>query len=502
MPDSFAEVEKRWVIGLVAAITLALAGLIAIQVHWMRSTLAVREAQFHASADNALVMVSEQLERMERLRELKKHAAGRRLLHRLDTLRQGPPPLPPGPPVPLFDSIPPPPTGWDAPGGRTADSPDQAELVHDMVRAILATELQQDIRARIDPALLDSLLRAELLANKVEGPWTYAVHNAAGEEVWRPDEHEPPPPSTDEPHRVKLFRHDLVGPAYFLHLHIPGHHRAMVRGMLPLIAVSLLFTLVVAAAFFITMRTIFRQKRIGRIRSDLVNNLTHELKTPISTIGLACEALTDPSVPKTDEQVRTFVGMIRDENKRLGSLVQNVLQSAVMADGQMLLKPVDLDLHAVIADVVRASNMQVSRRNGRIEADLKAEIHHVEADRTHMTNLLYNLIDNAVKYTEQEPRIRIATRSDNEGITISVADNGIGIPAAEQRKIFDRLYRVPTGNLHNAKGFGLGLSYVRTVVQRHHGRIRVESAPGNGSTFHIFIPFEHVRTHQAAAGRG
>lgn len=480
-------------------ITLALAGLIAIQVHWMRSTLVVREAQFRASADNALLMVSEQLERLERLRELRKHAAGRRLLLRLDTLRQGEPPLPPLPPVPLFDSVPPPP-GWGLREESDPTGTDQAGLVHDMVRAILAAELEQDIRSRIDPALLDSLLRAELSANKIEGTWTYAVFNEAGEEVWRPDQQEDLA-MTDEPHKVRLFRHDLVGPAYFLQVRLSGQHRAIIRGMLPLIVVSLLFTMALVAAFFITMRTIFRQKRLGRIRSDLVNNLTHELKTPISTIGLACEALTDPSVPKTEEQVRTFVGMIRDENKRLGALVQNVLQSAVMADGQMVLKPVDLDLHAVITDVVRASNMQVSRRNGRIEADLKAEIHHVEADRTHMTNLLYNLIDNAVKYTEQEPRIRIGTRSDNDGVTISVTDNGIGIPSAEQRKIFDRLYRVPTGNLHNAKGFGLGLSYVRAVVQRHHGRIRVESAPGNGSTFHIFIPFEHVRSHQAIAGR-
>jgi two-component system phosphate regulon sensor histidine kinase PhoR len=160
----------------------------------------------------------------------------------------------------------------------------------------------------------------------------------------------------------------------------------------------------------------------------------------------------------------------------------------------MVLKRVDLDLHALIKDVVRSSSMQVSRRNGVIDLALKAEIHHVNGDRIHLTNLLYNLIDNAVKYTEQEPRIRIGTANNDEGVTISVQDNGIGISASEQRKIFDRLYRVPTGNIHNTKGFGLGLSYVRTVVERHGGRIHLESAPGRGSTFHIFIPFEHGRT--------
>jgi two-component system, OmpR family, phosphate regulon sensor histidine kinase PhoR len=301
--------------------------------------------------------------------------------------------------------------------------------------------------------------------------------------------------------KEKLFRHDLGGRTYFLHVDVPGQRSLLWQGMLPMLLTSALFMAIIVVAFLYTIRTIYRQKRIGEIRNDLVNNLTHELKTPISTIGLACEALTDPSMPKTEQQVRTFVTMIRDENKRLGALVENVLQSAVLESGHMLLKRVELDLHTVVQEVVRSSSIQVSRRNGRIDLDLKAEIHHVHGDRIHLTNLLYNLIDNAVKYAEQEPRIRIATVSNNEGVTISVTDNGIGIAPSEQRKIFDRLYRVPTGNLHNAKGFGLGLSYVRTVVERHGGRIKLESAPGRGSTFHIFIPFEHVTTVQATAGR-
>jgi two-component system phosphate regulon sensor histidine kinase PhoR len=258
----------------------------------------------------------------------------------------------------------------------------------------------------------------------------------------------------------------------------------------------------IIAVFIATLRSVVRQKRISVIRNDLVNNLTHELKTPISTIGLACEALADPSIPRSAEQVRSYISMIRDENKRLGSLVENVLQSAVLDSGHMVLKIVDLDIHALVQDVIRSSNILVSRRSGRIVTDLRAEIHHVEGDRIHLTNLLYNLIDNAVKYTRSEPLIRIATRSDDTHITISVTDNGIGIAPSEQRKIFDRLYRVPTGNIHNAKGFGLGLSYVRTVVERHHGRITLESEPGLGSTFHIQLPFEHVISRQAPARRG
>jgi two-component system phosphate regulon sensor histidine kinase PhoR len=384
-----------------------------------------------------------------------------------------------------------------------ADIGDHEALISDMVRGILASELSRDILDRIDPGVLDSLLKDEFEANGLPGDLHYGVFSEDGVPLLL---HGPEGLDTlslsRAPFREKLFRHDLAGPSYFLHVTVPGQRGALWQGMLPLLLISALFMAIIVLAFVFTIRTIFRQKRIGEIRNDLVNNLTHELKTPISTIGLACEALADPSMPKTEQQVRTFVAMIRDENKRLGALVENVLQSAVLESGHMVLKRVDLDLHVLVQDVARSSGIQVSRRNGRIDLDLKAEIHHVSGDRIHLTNLLYNLIDNAVKYAEREPRIRIATRSDDQGVTLSVADNGIGIAPSEQRKIFDRLYRVPTGNIHNAKGFGLGLSYVRTVVERHGGRIKVESVPGSGSTFHIFIPFEHVRTTEALVGRG
>jgi two-component system phosphate regulon sensor histidine kinase PhoR len=288
----------------------------------------------------------------------------------------------------------------------------------------------------------------------------------------------------------------------FLHVTMPDQRDMVLRGTGIMLFAAVLFTLIIVLAFIYTLRTIRRQKQLSEIRTDLVNNLTHELKTPISTIGLACEALSDPSMPKTEEQVRTYVSMIREENKRLGALVENVLQSAVLLQGRMLLKPVELDMHKLVEEVVRGSSIRVAKSNGRIDTRLEADIHVIQGDRIHLTNLLYNLVDNAVKYTATEPRIVISTTSNTEGITVSVMDNGVGIPVSEQRKIFERLYRIPTGNVHNAKGFGLGLSYVRTVVERHGGSIRLDSAPGKGSTFHIFLPFEHVTSQEVARGRG
>ena len=494
--------EKHRITILVVAINVALLGLMAIQVKWMRDSKDLRQAQFERSVDHALFAVCDRMEQLEKMRDLHRHKAGRRLLRKLDAMRRaqgdtvaGAMPGMGGPQDPPEAQEEPWPSDPAANDAAMLDQEDQEVLVADMVRSILASEQGRGIRDRIEVPLLDSLLRLELRTKGVHGDFAYGVFTADGHAVdlgqGLPSEELRAGPNV---FRERLFRHDLGGPAYHLHVRVPGHQGMIWREMLPVLLTSALFIAIIVVAFFFTIRTIYRQKRISDIRNDLVNNLTHELKTPISTIGLACEALADPSMPKTEQQVRTFVGMIRDENKRLGSLVENVLQSAVLESGHMVLKRVDLDLHALIKDVVRSSSMQVSRRNGVIDLALKAEIHHVNGDRIHLTNLLYNLIDNAVKYTEQEPRIRIGTANNDEGVTISVQDNGIGISASEQRKIFDRLYRVPTGNIHNTKGFGLGLSYVRTVVERHGGRIHLESAPGRGSTFHIFIPFEHGRT--------
>ena len=504
--------DKRSIAGALLAISVALVGLVAIQVVWIRKTIALKEEQFVHGVDNALFVVSERLERVERMREVRRHKNGRRMLERIERMRSeeragavranaaGPEfeetiadvdtPVDPTTPVP-----------WDPEPPSPAMEPDDYEtLITDMVRGILDAELTKDVRDRVDELLLDSMLTAEMNAIGAGTGFKYGVFDAKGNWVELAVQHIADTAAlARSSFRERLFRHDVTGHSYYLHV-LPMEDRgAFASGLWPMLVASAVFIGLIAVAFAFTIRTLVRQRRLNDIRNDLVNNLTHELKTPISTIGLACEALADPSIPKTEQQVRTFTTMIRDENKRLGSLVENVLLSAVQDNGRMVLKPVDLDLHAVIQDVARSSTMQVSRRNGRIDLELKAEIHGLRGDRIHLTNLLYNLIDNAVKYSDKEPRIRISTTSDNEGITLHIADNGIGIAASEHRKIFDRLYRVPTGNLHNAKGFGLGLSYVKSVVDRHGGRIRLDSTPGQGTTFHIYLPYEHVHADQTAA---
>lgn len=211
------------------------------------------------------------------------------------------------------------------------------------------------------------------------------------------------------------------------------------------------------------------------MKNDFVNNMTHEFKTPISTIGLACEALRDNDIQKSEVLYSTYISMIDEENKRLGMMAEQVLQSAVLEKGQLMLRQDKLDFHELIREAVASKMLQAKSRNGHIFADLKAEHSVVTGDKVHMTNIVLNLLDNALKYTEDIPQIVVRSRNIPNAIELSVTDNGMGISRANQKRIFEKLYRVPTGNVHNVKGFGLGLSYVKAVVEKMGGMIGVNS---------------------------
>jgi two-component system phosphate regulon sensor histidine kinase PhoR len=210
---------------------------------------------------------------------------------------------------------------------------------------------------------------------------------------------------------------------------------------------------------------------------------------------LACEALNDPDMRTKEKQLRTFIGMINDENKRLGVLVENVLRSAILDRGDMQLRPEQLNMHDLIKAVIRNIAIQVRKNGGSIQTNLNANNPIIEGDAIHLTNVIYNLIDNAIKYSPDSPTVEIRSRNIKDGILISFKDNGVGISKDNQKKIFDKLYRVPTGNIHNVKGFGLGLSYVKIIVEKHQGEISVESELKKGSTFHIYLPAKHEKEH-------
>lgn len=224
------------------------------------------------------------------------------------------------------------------------------------------------------------------------------------------------------------------------------------------------------------------------MKNDFVNNMTHELKTPISTISLASQMLSDRSIPDDQKNLTQISRIIQAESKQLGFQVERVLQMAIFDHGELRLKLEEVDLHDMIETVAQNFLLQIDKREGRLEFLPEAEDAVVQGDLMHLTNVVSNLIENAIKYTSRTPEIEISTRTENGYVVVSVSDNGIGISKEDQKRIFDKFYRVPTGNVHNVKGFGLGLSYVKLIVDHHHGHIKIKSEPNKGSQFDIHLP--------------
>lgn len=245
-------------------------------------------------------------------------------------------------------------------------------------------------------------------------------------------------------------------------------------------------TLVVILFFSYTLFVIFRQRRLSAVQKDFINNMTHEFKTPISTIAISAQVLRDPGIAQDPDRLHNYATIIENENQRLRQQVERVLQVAELDKSDIALKEEQGDLHDVIKDVVNSRRVGLE---GSIALSLTAEFHDIKADRLHLSNVLYNLLDNAIKYCHTVPSVSVHTiNPDAEHVELIVSDNGIGIDAKERKRIFDKFYRVSTGNVHNVKGFGLGLSYVKEIVRRHKGRITVESEPGKGSEFHVILP--------------
>lgn len=260
------------------------------------------------------------------------------------------------------------------------------------------------------------------------------------------------------------------------------------KSVWPLLTLSLLLTLIILACFSYVIYVVFRQKKLSDIKNDFVNNMTHEFKTPIATISLASDSITSPMVIQVPEKIRKFADIIRQENRRMLSQVEKVLQMALLDRHDFKLNLKELNIHEIIDQAVANINLQLQNREGIITKELNAINYNIMADSIHMTNIIYNLLDNANKYSPDKPEIKVTTRNIGSQIEIRINDKGIGMNRDSQKMIFEKFYRVPTGNIHNVKGFGLGLSYVKAMTIEHNGKVDVESEPGKGSTFILLFP--------------
>ncbi len=390
----------------------------------------------------------------------------------------------------------------------------RAEIFNDLFDELISINIYKDYKPNVDTLTIDSILRSELHQKGIYAEYTSRIHPAQKEDNLKPDNiatttgNKPPTPNRYRKHgfinldpekhifRINLSPNNIFVAPLYLTVQFPDEQNYLLRTMWLTLSISAVIILSLVIAFFYTINTIRRQKKYTDIKNDFISNMTHEFKTPISTIALAGEMLSDTTVSKTPEKLERFTKMIRDENKRLGVLVESILQTAVLDKGDFKLQRTEFDLHEVIQSAIEKIHLQVDQKNGKLHADLDAKKSIILADKVHITNIIFNLLDNALKYSKEIPDITIRTKNILDGISLSVQDSGIGISKENVKKVFDQFYRVSTGNVHNIKGFGLGLSYVRAIVVKHGGQISVESELNKGSTFNVYIPFKAENINQ------
>jgi two-component system phosphate regulon sensor histidine kinase PhoR len=286
-----------------------------------------------------------------------------------------------------------------------------------------------------------------------------------------------------------LFPNDPPAKLNYLRVYFPTKDKNVISEV-TFVVPSLIFTIILLITFVFTVITLFRQKRLSEMKNDFINNMTHELKTPVSTISLAAQMLKDTSIAKSPEVFKHVTGVINDETKRLSFQVEKVLQMSLFDKQRATLKLKEKDANDLIVSVANTHELKVQKFGGTLDIDLQAEKDTVNIDEMHFTNVLFNLLDNALKYRKEDVPLELMMRTWNEAgrLFISIEDNGVGIKKEYVKKIFERFYRIPTGNVHDVKGFGLGLAYVHKIVTDHKGTIRAESDLGKGTKFIISLP--------------
>jgi len=274
----------------------------------------------------------------------------------------------------------------------------------------------------------------------------------------------------------------------FLIIIVPHQRSIILREITWFILGAVLFTLIITTAFFLTVRTLIRQKKLSEIKSDFINNMTHEFKTPLATISLAVDALRNEKVVTDKSKSDYFTSVIKEENKRMNQQVETILKAALLDNQRIRLNLKSLDAHSMIRTALKNIELPITEKGGILEVHLNAERHMLKADEVHFTNIINNLLDNAVKYSKDIPVVKLFTSNHGNYLKIRIEDNGIGMNKETLNRIFEKFYRAHTGNIHNVKGFGLGLSYVKTMVEAHKGTIKVDSALGKGTSFTLIFP--------------
>ncbi|GAB4001806.1 hypothetical protein GCM10028807_58870 [Spirosoma daeguense] len=387
--------------------------------------------------------------------------------------------------------------------GRSKNE-EQSHMIKDVLKGLLLSD--RPIEDRINRVALDTLLRQTLDDRGISIPFAYAVRTRQQPKFLFASTGMDVQQLSTNGYKAALFPNNLLETGNYVYLYFPTQQQFILGRLGFTFAASVVLILVILACFYIAISTIVRQKKLADIKNDFINNMTHEFKTPISTISLAVEMAQEQlrsanSVERIEpdnqpkDRLTRYMGIIRDETRRLGSHVEKVLQMALLDRGEIKLNVSSVNIHDVIEKVLNNLSLQIEQRDGELDLNFDADQEVVEADEVHLTNIIYNLLDNALKYSPDTPHITLSTRnlpegSPIQGVSITVADRGLGMTKDQTSRIFEKFYRVPTGNRHDVKGFGLGLSYVKKMVEEHHGQILVDSQLGEGSSFEIILPYK------------
>lgn len=349
-------------------------------------------------------------------------------------------------------------------------------------------KLKLDVEDLIPPALLDSLLKRELIFMTINERYFYGVYNKSNNEfaIGHFQNYEEALLQSDYQFSVNnLYR---TGD-YNFSVYFPAKRSFIMRQMEIWLLLSVFFLIVLIISFVYVIFSIIQQKKLSEMKNDFINNMTHEFKTPLATSSLAAEMILRSEMIKNPSRIKKYARVIIDENMRLQGQVEQVLQMAALENSEHRFKFKNTNVHKLLESVIESFELRIKENKVKIVNKLDAEIPLIFGDKVHILNVFYNLVDNAIKYTPEKPVIKIETWNTNRGIHIKITDNGIGIDIANQKDVFKNLYRVPTGNIHEVRGFGLGLYYAKTVVDYHKGNIQLESELKKGASFDVFLPF-------------
>ena len=364
----------------------------------------------------------------------------------------------------------------------------QQELIKEVILNMLYTSSLKPIQERVDFKKLNNYLKSEFLNNGLNLPYQFSVIDKNGTVVYQSDDIQKDRIASDVITQV-LFPNDPPSKQNFLRVYFPTKDD-YISSSVTFLVPSVIFSLILLITFVFTMYIVFRQKKLSEMKNDFINNMTHELKTPVSTISLAAQMLKDSDITKSPDVFKHISGVINDETKRLGFLVEKVLQMSLFERQKAALKLKEVDANDLVVNIAHTFTLKVEKYGGSIDIDLQAEESSIYVDEMHITNVLFNLMDNAVKYRRPDVPLELMARTWNENgkLMISIEDNGVGIKKEYVKKVFDRFFRVPTGNVHDVKGFGLGLAYVRKIIEDHNGSIRADSEINVGTKFIITLP--------------